>query len=75
VKPLCIQTIKRRYPADDYRTPFENLCSLDNWQQHLKPGTTESFLRSRAMQRSDTEAAREMQKAKLGILRRVRIHF
>jgi hypothetical protein len=40
--------IKRRYPADDYRTPFEKLCSLDNWQQYLKPGTTEAFLRVRA---------------------------
>jgi transposase InsO family protein len=67
--------ISRRYPADDYRTPFEKLCSLDHWQQHLKLGTSEAFLRARAMQRSDTEAAREMQKAKLGILRRVRIHF
>jgi hypothetical protein len=67
--------IHRRYPADDYRTPYEKLCSLDHWQQHLKPGTTEASLRARAMQRSDTEAAREMQKAKLGILRRVRIHF
>ena len=67
--------IQRRYPADDYRTPFEKLCSLDNWQQYLKRGTTEAFLRARAMRRSDTEAAKEMQKAKLGILKRVRIHF
>lgn len=65
--------LKRRYRADDYRTPFEKLCSLENWQQHLKPGTTEAFLRSQAMQRSDTEAARQMQKAKLGVLRRVRL--
>jgi hypothetical protein len=67
--------IRRRYPADDYRTPFEKLCSLDNWQQHLKPGTTEASLRARAIRQSDTEAAREMQKAKLGILKRVRIRF
>lgn len=65
--------IKRRYRADDYRTPFEKLCSLENWQQHLKPGTTEAFLQSQAMRRSDTEAAQQMQKAKLGVLRRVRI--
>jgi len=66
--------IQRRYPADDYRTPFEKLCSLENWQQYLKPGTTEAFLRSQAMQRSDTEAAKQMQKAKLGVLKRVRLH-
>jgi len=65
--------VNRRYPADDYRTPFEKLCSLENWQQYLKPGTTEAFLRSQAMQRSDTEAAQQMQKAKLGVLQRVRL--
>jgi hypothetical protein len=65
--------IQRRYPADEYRTPFEKLCSLENWQQYLKPGTTEAFLRSQALQRSDTEAAKQMQKAKLGILKRVRL--
>ena len=66
---------KRLYPADDYRTPFEKLCSLENWQQYLKPGITETLLQTQAMRRSDTEAARNMQKAKLGILKRVRIHF
>ena len=65
--------IKRRYPAQDYRTPFEKLCSLENWQQFLKPATTEALLRSQALQRSDTEAAKQMQKAKLGILKRVRL--
>lgn len=25
---------KRAYPTQDYRTPYEKLCSLDNWQQH-----------------------------------------
>ncbi len=42
--------IKRRYRADDYRTPFEKLCSLENWRQYLKPGTSEELLRSQAMQ-------------------------
>lgn len=65
--------IRRRYPADGYLTPFEKLCSLKDWQQFLKPGTTESFLRSQSMQLSDTEAAKLMQKAKLGILKRVRL--
>ena len=67
--------LKRHYPANDYRTPFEKLCSLPKWQQYLKPGTTEAFLRAQAMLRSDTEAARLMQKAKLDILRRVRLRF
>jgi hypothetical protein len=64
---------KRRYPADDYRTPFEKLTALEKWQQYLKPGLSEAQLRRRAAQCSDTEAARQMQKAKLDLLRRVRL--
>jgi hypothetical protein len=68
-------SIRRRYPADGYRTPFEKLCSLKSWQQYLKPGTTETLVRAKAMLLSDTEAATLMQKAKLGILQRVRLHL
>ena len=64
---------KRRYPADDYRTPFEKLTALEKWQQYLKPGLSEAQLRRRAEQCSDTEAARQMQQAKLDLLRRVRL--
>lgn len=64
--------IKRRYPAAGYRTPFEKLSSLDQWQHHLKPGLGEAQLRTQATQCSDTEAARKMQKAKLELLQRVR---
>ena len=67
--------IKRRYPADGYRTPFEKLCSLEKWQQYLKSGITESFLRAESMKLSDTEAAKQMQKAKLGILQRARLRI
>jgi hypothetical protein len=66
--------IQRRYPADGYRTPFEKLCSLKNWQQYLKPGTSAASLRAKAMKRGDMEAAKLMQQAKLGILQRVRLH-
>lgn len=65
--------VKRRYPADGYRTPFEKLCSLKKWQRYLKPGTSEALLRAQSMKQSDTEAAQQMQKAKLGILQRVRL--
>jgi transposase InsO family protein len=64
--------VKRIYRADDYRTPFEKLSSLPQWQQHLKPGLTETLLRQQASRHSDTEAARLMQKAKLDLLKRVR---
>jgi transposase InsO family protein len=64
--------VKRLYRADDYRTPFEKLSSLPQWQQHLKPGLPETLLRQQASRHSDTEAARLMQKAKLDLLKRVR---
>lgn len=67
--------IQRRYPADGYCTPFEKLCSLIHWQQFLKPGITETLIRAQAMKLSDTEAAKQMQKAKIGILRRVRLRL
>src|SRR5258708_5953092 len=67
--------IQRRYPANDYRTPFEKLASLDQWQQYLKPGLSEALLRRQAGQCSDTQAARQMQKAKLDLLQRVRFPF
>lgn len=67
--------IQRRYPAGNYRTPFEKLTSLEQWPQYLKPGLTEALLRKRAGRCSDTEAAKQMQKAKLDVLNRVRLPF
>jgi hypothetical protein len=64
---------KRVYPAEDYRTPYEKLISLADWQNHLKPGITPTLLKRQAGQMSDTEAARRMQKAKLALLSRCRL--
>ena len=63
---------RRRYPHQDYRTPFEKLTTLENWTQHLKPGVTEKRLRELAERQSDTEAGRQMQQAKLALLARCR---
>lgn len=63
---------QRRYPHQDYQTPFEKLTSLGNWQQYLKPGVSQADLQRRARQLSDTEAARQLQKAKLELLKRSR---
>lgn len=63
---------KRIYRHKDYRTPFEKLVSLEDWQKHLKDGITEQALKGEAERRSDTEAARRMQKAKLALLNRCR---
>ena len=63
---------QRRYPVEDYRTPYEKLVSLPKWEQHLKPGITTPMLREQALRMSDTEAAQQMQKAKLALLAKSR---
>jgi len=59
---------KRTYPANDYRTPFEKLASLPNWESYLKPGLTAELLDRDSQKLSDTEAAQKMQKAKIALL-------
>jgi transposase InsO family protein len=59
---------KRVYPAGNYQTPYEKLTSITDWQQYLKPGISAKMLLQQATRISDTEAAKEMQKAKLAML-------
>ena len=63
---------RRRYPADDYRTPYEKLTSLPGWKKHLKRGVTATSLSELANCRSDTEAAQFMQEAKIALLAQAR---
>lgn len=63
---------RRRYPAEDYRTPYEKLVSLPDWKQYLKPGISAELLQCQATRMSDTEAALRMQKAKLILLAKYR---
>ena len=63
---------KRTYRHKDYRTPYEKLTSLPAWEKSLKEGITPATLHRQAAARSDTEAARRMQKAKLTLLARCR---
>jgi hypothetical protein len=63
---------RRRYPVEDYRTPYEKLVSLPKWEQYLKPGITAPMLQRQAMRMSDTEAAQQMQKTKLALLAKSR---
>ena len=63
---------QRRYRIEDYRTPYEKLTSLSDWEQYLKPGITAQRLQQQATRSSDTEAARQMQKAKIALLTRCR---
>lgn len=55
---------KRRYAADDYCTPYEQLRSLEKWEKYLRKGVTPQGLDKQANTVSDTEAARAMQDAK-----------
>jgi hypothetical protein len=64
---------KRVYPHQDYRTPYEKLRSLPDWQKYLKDGIQPDQLERQARRMSDTQAAQQMQKAKLELLNRCRI--
>jgi hypothetical protein len=55
---------RRRYPVDQYRTPYEKLVSLPRWKTYLKPGIAPQELARRAVECSDTQAALAMQQAK-----------
>ena len=57
-----------RYRLQDYRTPYEKLLSLDNWESHLKPGIRAAFLEQQARRMSDTECALRMQQRKRKLL-------
>jgi hypothetical protein len=63
---------RRQYRADDYRTPYEKLSSLPDWERHLKAGIGREYLESQARRLSDTEAAQQMQKAKQALLAKTR---
>jgi transposase InsO family protein len=63
---------KRVYRTGSYQTPYEKLTSLADWQQYLKEGIRPEVLHQQATRMSDTEAARQMKKAKLGLLEQSR---
>jgi hypothetical protein len=63
---------KRRYPVADYRTPFEKLQTIENWETHLKAGLTAERLAQQATALTDIESARRMQKARNQLLARCR---
>jgi transposase InsO family protein len=72
VKVLARGKRKRTYPAKDYRTPYEELVSLPDWEQYLKEGITAALLDRQARRMSDTEAAQRMQRVKLALLKKCR---
>ena len=63
---------RRRYPADQYRTPYEKLQTLPDWAQFLKQAITAERLAQQATAMTDTESARRMQQALNQLLTRSR---
>jgi len=64
---------RRKYPQQDYATPYEKLQSLEQAEQFLKPELSWAHLDRVAHKMSDTECARKMAAAKSRLLRRVKI--
>lgn len=56
--------MKKRYPYEEMKTPYDKLKSLPNAQRFLKPGLTFEQLDAIALAFSDNEAAKQMNEAK-----------
>lgn len=67
--------IRKTYPTDQIMTPWQRLCSIPDFEQHLKPGVTAQSLSRIAMAMTDTQAAQalqDMRRALFASLRRKR---
>jgi hypothetical protein len=64
---------QRRYPAQDYATPYEKLKSLPETEQYLKPEVSLARLERIAFQMSDTDSAKKMGIAKAKLLRKCKM--
>lgn len=64
---------RRQYKAEDYRTPFEKLKSLERVGQSLKPGLDLATMEREARAMSDTECARQMSAAKWRLLQQCKV--
>jgi transposase InsO family protein len=62
---------RKRYPYTNLMTPYEKLKSLPGAAQYLKPGITFEHLDDIAMQHSDNEAARRLNKARTELFRHI----
>lgn len=63
---------KRVYRVADYRTPYEKLTSLPEWEETLKTGLTAGMLVRQARALTDTEAATRMSRGKAALLAKYR---
>jgi len=63
---------QRRYPHQDYATPFEKFQSLPDFESYLKPGIQLAQLQHTASAKSDTECARDLRRTKETLLRKIK---
>jgi len=56
--------IKKTYPHDQIKTPWQRLQSIPNYPLHLKPGITPKNLERQASAMSDNEAAKRVQQSR-----------
>ena len=59
---------RRRYRLNDYRTPYEKLLSLQEWESCLKEDVSAARMEQQALRMSDTECALRMQQRKRKLL-------
>ena len=59
---------RRRYRLTDYRTPYEKLLLLQDWESCLQEGISAARLEQQALRMSDTECALRMQQRKRKLL-------
>ncbi len=59
---------RRCYRHEDYRTPYEKLVSLQDWESCLKEGVSAARLEQQALRMSDIECALRMQQRKRKLL-------
>ena len=62
---------RKRYRYEEMMTPYETLKTLADCEQYLKPGVTFEELDKRAQDKSDNQAADELQKARLDLFRTI----
>ena len=63
-----IQEVVREDVAYDYRTSYEKLLLLKDWESCLKEGISAARLKQQARRMSDTECALRMQQRKRKLL-------
>jgi len=63
--------VKKKYPYDKVRTPYERLKSLPKAESYLRPGVTFEKLEILANQMSDNQFAERMVKARSNLFRQI----